>query len=147
MDIKNIGTPVPTSNSNPTTPNNPQKAPSPVSQLISALIVVAVIIGAFFFLKGDITKSEFNILSSLKGVMKYLSDIAVFDNGEEISGIIITEGEVQFAVEDDDLSRFKNEFYYNIVDDGMDREGQVNEYGKQLYDIYDKILYQTKRHK
>ena len=94
-----------------------------------------------------ITKSEFNILSSLKGVMKYLSDIAVFDNGEEISGIIITEGEVQFAVEDDDLSRFKNEFYYNIVDDGMDREGQVNEYGKQLYDIYDKILYQTKRHK
>ena len=64
MDIKNIGTPVPTSNSNPTTPNNPQKAPSPVSQLISALIVVAVIIGAFFFLKGDITKSEFNQIRS-----------------------------------------------------------------------------------
>ena len=94
-----------------------------------------------------LTKSEFNILLSLKGIKKYLSDIAVFDDGEEISGVIITEGEVQFAVEDDDLSRFKNEFYYNIVDDGMDREGQVNEYGKQLYEIYDKILFQTKRRK
>lgn len=94
-----------------------------------------------------LTKTEFNTLKSLKGIMKYLSEIAVFDNGEEISGIIVTEGEVQFTIEDDDLSRFKDEYYYNIVDEGMDREGQVNEKGKQLYEIYDKILFQTKYHK
>ena len=96
----------------------------------------------------EITISEFNVLKTLNGVMEYLSDIAMLDNGvKDKSGVILNEGEVHFTISEDDLSKFKDDFYFNIVEEGMDREGKVNEYGKQLYKIYDKILSQTNRYK
>ena len=95
-----------------------------------------------------LTKSEFNILKSLNGIMKYLSDIALLGNGvEDKSGVILNESDVRFTICNDDLSKFKDDFYFNIVEEGMDREGKVNEYGKQLYAIYDKILFQANRYK
>lgn len=37
---------------------------------------------------------------------------------------------------------FATEFTFLVIDVGMDDEDTVNEIGKRLYNIYDKILYQ-----
>ena len=43
--------------------------------------------------------------------------------------------------------RFATEFTFLVIDVGMDDEDTVNEIGKRLYNIYDKILYQKHNQK
>lgn len=42
---------------------------------------------------------------------------------------------------------FATEFTFLVIDVGMDDEDTVNETGKRLYNIYDKILYQKHNQK
>ena len=42
---------------------------------------------------------------------------------------------------------FATEFTFLVIDVGMDDEDTVNEIGKRLYNIYDKILYQKHNQK
>lgn len=73
-------------------------------------------------------KDQYNILSSLEGMNDFIS--SPYEDNEYIL----------FTV--DSISDFQDQFFFNIVENGMDREGNVNDYGKQLYDIYDNILEQ-----
>lgn len=75
-----------------------------------------------------LTKNQYEVLSSLKSVKAFLSN-SVSD-----------EKNVSFVVED--ISKFQDEIYFNIVEVGMNEEGAVNDRGKELFLIYDLLLNQ-----
>lgn len=71
---------------------------------------------------------QFDTLQSLNGISSFLSRIQ-----RETSS-------VNFEVSN--VSEFQDEIFFNIVEDGMDREGEVNAQGKEWYLIYDELLAQ-----
>lgn len=71
---------------------------------------------------------QFDTLQSLNGISGFLSRI------QRETSI------VNFDVSD--VSGFQDEIFFNIVEDGMDREGAVNAQGKEWYHVYDELLAQ-----
>ena len=71
---------------------------------------------------------QFDTLNSLNGVNDFISQIQY------------GTGSVEFEVSD--VSGFEDEINFNIVEDGMDREGLVNSKGREWYIIYDTLLAQ-----
>lgn len=79
-------------------------------------------------MKFKLTTNEFKFLISLNGINEFIVHQKTDDN--------ITCFEVS------DISGFQDEIYFNIVENGMDRDGDVNSTGNQIYYIYDKLLFQ-----
>lgn len=59
-----------------------------------------------------------------------------------IESFVTENNRVVFDVKDDKLSDFEDEFTFAVLDFGMDNEDTVNEIGKRIYFVYDKLLYQ-----
>jgi hypothetical protein len=79
-------------------------------------------------MKFTLTKKQFDFLITLDNVNDFILKKS-FENNNVI-----------FIV--DDISRFQDVIYFNVVEYGMDKEGAINSKGKQIYDIYDEILSQ-----
>lgn len=79
-------------------------------------------------MKFTLTKKQFDFLITLDNVNDFILKKS-FENDNVI-----------FIV--DDISRFQDVIYFNVVEYGMDKEGAINSKGKQIYDIYDEILSQ-----
>lgn len=79
-------------------------------------------------MKFSLPTKQFNTLKSLNGVSNFISTIQY--------------GTASVDFEVSDISGFQDEIYFNIVEDGMNKEGLVNAKGKEWYQIYDTILAQ-----
>ena len=75
-----------------------------------------------------LTKKQFNFLKTLNGVSKFIFNETF---KEESAFFDVT-----------DLSAFQDEIYFNVVEDGMDSEGDINKKGNDIYLIYDTLLAQ-----
>ena len=79
-------------------------------------------------MKFTLTKKQFDFLITLDNVNDFILKKS-FENNNVI-----------FIV--DDISRFQDVIYFNVVEFGMDKDGAINSKGKQIYDKYDEILSQ-----
>lgn len=79
-------------------------------------------------MKFKLTKKQFNFLNALNGVSNFILNKTVDDNS------------ISFEVSD--VSGFQDEIYFNVVENGMNSEGDVNKFGKEVYLIYDTLLAQ-----
>lgn len=80
-------------------------------------------------MKFKLSKKQYQFLLSLNDIDKFIA-----------KSVSTNDDNVLFEV--DDVSKFQDEIYFNVVDDGMDREGKVNDLGEKIYNIYDELLYQ-----
>lgn len=79
-------------------------------------------------MKFKLSKNQYQFLIALSGVSGFIVESEVEDDT------------VIFEVSN--TSDFQDEIYFNVVEDGMDKEGKVNSLGKQIYNIYDILLSQ-----
>lgn len=78
-----------------------------------------------------LSKSDFEFLSSYMELSSECVKSPTTDG---------KDGFVEFQVED--YSDFQDLMNFDIINDGMDNQNTVNELGKRMYQIYDKILIQ-----
>ena len=88
--------------------------------------------------KLELTQEQFEILLRLNNVKNFISN---FSKKTEYKNNSVAYSEY-YIIEVKDISGFQDEIYFNIVENGMDKNGKVNEYGKKVYDLYDAILTQ-----
>lgn len=88
--------------------------------------------------KLELTQEQFEILLKLNNVKNFISN---FSKKTEYKNNSVSYSEY-YIIEVKDISGFQDEIYFNIVENGMDKNGKVNEYGKKVYDLYDAILTQ-----
>lgn len=79
-------------------------------------------------MKFILTKKQFEFLLTLENVTSF------------ISNQVTEKSNVIFIV--NDVSSFQDIIYFNVVEDGMDKEGAVNSKGRKIYEIYDILLAQ-----
>lgn len=78
-----------------------------------------------------LSKSDFDFLSSNMELSKECVKLPTPENKGDF---------IEFQVED--YSDFQTMMNFDIINDGMDNQNTVNELGKRMYRIYDKILAQ-----
>ncbi len=78
--------------------------------------------------KLELTKEQYEILIKLNNIKNFILKYSA-------------DSEYCF-IEVNNVSAFQDEIYFNIVEEGMDQNGKVNEYGRKVYDLYDAILVQ-----
>lgn len=88
--------------------------------------------------KLELTQEQFEILLKLNNVKNFISNFSKKTEYKN-NGVVYSE---YCIIEVKDISGFQDEIYFNIVENGMDKNGKVNEYGKKVYDLYDAILTQ-----